>query len=132
MKKRILSVIIGIAVMLSVTIQVSAFTPAVSNGNPSIDDALEILMYLAGMENSVEYDEGEAPTINDALEILMYLAGLSSAFDTVQSWADCAPCNECDYCKNGNPVFTIDPPAEQKVPEVLAAEIMIELPLEVQ
>jgi hypothetical protein len=58
------------------------------NGVVSILDALEILMYLAGLDSVINDNPkshahgritGEAnPTINDALEILMFLAGMDS------------------------------------------------------
>jgi beta-glucanase (GH16 family) len=58
------------------------------NGVVTITDALEILMYLAGMDSALnDLDNfnaaraitgGEKPTISDALEILMYLAGMES------------------------------------------------------
>jgi hypothetical protein len=54
------------------------------DGSITINDALEILKYLAGLENVVEIDE---PTIDDALEILKYLAGLPSAFSESQAEA---------------------------------------------
>jgi hypothetical protein len=57
----------------------------------TINDALEIIVYLAGLDsvldNPASFDAaraitgGASPTINDALEILMYLAGLPSVFD---------------------------------------------------
>jgi hypothetical protein len=60
------------------------------NGVVTITDALEILMYLAGMDSALDQPDnfnaarvitgGEKPTINDALEILMYLAGMESVF----------------------------------------------------
>jgi hypothetical protein len=56
------------------------------NGVVTIVDALEILMYLAGMASALDQPDnfdaaraitgGEKPTIVDALEILMYLAGM--------------------------------------------------------
>ena len=57
------------------------FTPAIAEGNPAIGDALEILMFLAGLPNTVNVSGGTPPTINDVLEILLYLAGLPSVFD---------------------------------------------------
>ena len=64
----------------------------VSGGDEiSIGDALEILKYLAGLDNVIDDDdnalaaaiivdagESTAPTIGDALEILKYLAGLEN------------------------------------------------------
>jgi len=44
------------------------------DGYVTIQDVLEILLKLAGLENKVEYEVG----ISDALEILMFLAGLES------------------------------------------------------
>jgi Leucine-rich repeat (LRR) protein len=54
----------------------------------TILDALEILMYLAGLDSVIEEGNNawfaslitgkDTPTINDALEILMHLAGLES------------------------------------------------------
>jgi hypothetical protein len=44
------------------------------DGAVTITDALEILMYLAGLDSAVDYEA----TISDALEILMYLAGMDS------------------------------------------------------
>ena len=57
------------------------FTPAIAAGNPDIGDALEILMFLAGLPNTVNVSGGTPPTINDVLEVLMKLAGLPSVFD---------------------------------------------------
>jgi Leucine-rich repeat (LRR) protein len=61
------------------------------DGVVTITDALEILMYLAGLsselDNFVNYARalqisgGEKVTISDALEILMYLAGLDSRIE---------------------------------------------------
>jgi hypothetical protein len=61
------------------------------DGKVTITDALEILMYLAGLDSAldilVNFDAaraitgGDNPTINDALEILMHLAGMDSAID---------------------------------------------------
>jgi hypothetical protein len=58
------------------------------DGAVTITDALEILMYLAGMPSELDKPAnfeaarmitgGEKPAITDALEILMYLAGLPS------------------------------------------------------
>jgi hypothetical protein len=42
------------------------------DGSITINDALEILKYLAGLESAVDFEA----TIDDALEILKYLAGL--------------------------------------------------------
>jgi Leucine-rich repeat (LRR) protein len=54
----------------------------------TILDALEILMYLAGLDSVIEEGNNawfaslitgkDTPTINDALEILMHLAGMES------------------------------------------------------
>jgi hypothetical protein len=48
--------------------------PGDVNGDGVVDiqDALEILKYLAGLESVVDFEAD----INDALEILKYLAGL--------------------------------------------------------
>jgi internalin A len=55
------------------------FTPAIADSNPTIEDALEILKYLAGIQNTI--NNGTAsPTIEDALEVLKYLAGIDSVF----------------------------------------------------
>jgi hypothetical protein len=70
----------------------STFVNRVLGNEPvTINEALEILMYLAGMESSIisegnvafyaaRITGGETPTIMDALEILMHLAGLESAY----------------------------------------------------
>jgi hypothetical protein len=57
------------------------FTPAIADGEPSIGDALQILMFLAGLPNNIDVSGGRNPTIDDALQILMKLAGLPSVFD---------------------------------------------------
>jgi hypothetical protein len=58
------------------------------DGYVTITDALEILMFLAGMPSELDKPEnffvasavsgGDKPTINGALEILMFLAGMDS------------------------------------------------------
>jgi arabinogalactan endo-1,4-beta-galactosidase len=65
----------------------------------SILDALEILMFLAGMDSVIDAggdhvraaiiaqprDDRTEPNINDVLEILMHLAGMESELDTLNS-----------------------------------------------
>jgi hypothetical protein len=60
------------------------------NGRITINDALEILKYLAKLESIVNEEPqsflnasivGDSPTINDALEILKHLAKLDSRLD---------------------------------------------------
>jgi endoglucanase len=46
------------------------------DGVITINDALEVLKYLAGLDSAVDFEA----TIDDALEILKYLAGLPSLF----------------------------------------------------
>jgi hypothetical protein len=63
------------------------FGDVTGTGAISIDDALEILKYLAGLDSVIATDPkafnasritGDvAPTISDALEILKYLAGMN-------------------------------------------------------
>jgi hypothetical protein len=58
------------------------------NGTVTINDALEVLKFLAKLTNELEKGEvnyknalltgGEVPNINDALEMLKYLAKLES------------------------------------------------------
>jgi hypothetical protein len=42
----------------------------------SIDEVLEILKYIAGLDNTIEIVDGAEPTIHDALEILKKIAGV--------------------------------------------------------
>jgi hypothetical protein len=58
-----------IARMASETTPQSEFTH-------SIDDVLEILKYIAGLDNTIEIVDGAEPTIHDALEILKKIAGI--------------------------------------------------------
>jgi hypothetical protein len=61
------------------------------NGYLTIIDALEILMFLAGLDSVLDQPAGYnaaravtggvTPSISDALEILMWLAGMNSALD---------------------------------------------------
>jgi hypothetical protein len=60
-------------------------------GEVTIEDALEILKYLAGIDNVIEkggdylkaalITGGDEPTIDDVLEILKYLAGMENRID---------------------------------------------------
>jgi hypothetical protein len=51
------------------------------DGAVTITDALEVLMFLAGLDSVIPEPLGSpsAPTINDALEILMHLAGMRTS-----------------------------------------------------
>jgi hypothetical protein len=51
----------------------------VSFDDITIEDALEILKYLAGID-SIYDDSATPPTIEDALEVLKYLAGMENIF----------------------------------------------------
>jgi hypothetical protein len=104
MKKRILSVLIALAfVFTAIPLTVSANSANTvlrgdvdGDGFVTINDVLEILLYLAGLEGEIitpaginqrAYDAASSITggssieITDALEVLMYLAGLPSVFD---------------------------------------------------
>jgi hypothetical protein len=96
MKKKILSILLAIAIMLTAIPIVSANTTVRKgdiNGDNYITilDALEILKYLAGLDNMLSdpralaaakaINGGDTVTINCVLEILKVLANLPSAFD---------------------------------------------------
>jgi hypothetical protein len=65
--KKLTAILLTLAVVLSFAITVNA-----DNKKATINDALEILMYLAGMDSNAT----PGSTIDDALDILIYLAGL--------------------------------------------------------
>jgi len=65
----------AIAILLTV---VMVFSITASAKSPTIEDALDILMRLAGLPSTASEDA----TIEDVLEILLYLAGLPSVYDT--------------------------------------------------
>jgi len=76
--------------LLRLALRKADFVGRVLAGEPTIEDALEILKYLAGMESVVSDGNvafytacitgGAEPSIADVLEILKHLAGMSSVF----------------------------------------------------
>jgi endoglucanase len=121
MKKKLLSALLITAMMLSIfTVAVTTTTASSTapyrcgdvngDGNISITDALEVLKYLAGLDNVMTtanrnvinqsaFDasrllRGAVPTINDVLEILKKLAGLTSVIDSIN-------CSNCNWCAPG-------------------------------
>jgi len=93
-----------------------------SDGVTDIHDALEILKYLTGLSDKVNYKA----TITDALEVLKFLAGLQSTI----SKADCS----CKLCfvtpatTTAKPPTTTPPPATTTAPPVTTAPIPTETP----
>jgi hypothetical protein len=104
MKKQILSILLVIALTLSVIPIASASTSTSTNQNKkgdingdgyvTIQDALEILKYLAGIESLLDTPAGfnaareilggHAVGINSVLEILKFLAEIPSVFDLTE------------------------------------------------
>jgi endoglucanase len=123
MKRKLISILLMVSMLLSI-FAITA-TQGAASGNAyrcgdvngdgiiTITDALEVLKYLAGLDNVMTnanrqvinqsaFDasrllRGAAPTINDVLEILKKLAGLSNVIDTI----NCASCNWCAPGKGG-------------------------------
>jgi hypothetical protein len=65
--KKLIAIILTLAVVLSFAIAANT-----DDKKATINDALEILMYLAGMDSKA----APGSTIDDALDILIYLAGI--------------------------------------------------------
>jgi hypothetical protein len=82
--KKIIAIILTLAVVLSFTIAANT-----DDKKATITDALEILMYLAGME-SIYDGTGISPTIEDALGVLIYLAGMVDSV-VVPIWSATEP-----------------------------------------
>ncbi|MCL1867035.1 MAG: cellulase family glycosylhydrolase, partial [Oscillospiraceae bacterium] len=125
MKKKLLATLLAVAMVLSVFVLTPVTSSAetsnkcgdvVGNGSITINDALEILKYLAKLESVINTepaakiaatgasrggsiaDKGgldnrgvAVPTINDALEILKHLAKLDSYYKNLS-----CPCDWCD------------------------------------
>jgi Leucine-rich repeat (LRR) protein len=70
-------------VCTAVPLPMPPFTYSIASGNPTITDALEILMFLAELPSDIDIAGGRNPIIDDAIEILIYLAGLPNVFDGV-------------------------------------------------
>jgi len=76
--------------LLRLALQKADFVGRVLAGEPTIEDALEVLKYLAGMDNYLDHNAyafyaacitgGDEPSIADVLEILKHLAGMKSVF----------------------------------------------------
>jgi len=76
--------------LLRLALQKADFVGRVLAGEPTIEDALEVLKYLAGMNNYLDRNVyafyaacitgGDEPSIADVLEILKHLAGMKSVF----------------------------------------------------
>jgi hypothetical protein len=116
--KKIISILLTLAIMLTIIPISAAGNPADfanrcgdvdGNGLVNISDALEILMYLAGLDNAIDNNPRAAgaailaqprnrtlPNINDALIILMRLAGMNTVFASML-------CSETAYCPRCSP-----------------------------
>jgi hypothetical protein len=112
MKKRFLAIICIISILCGLFALTGATTPHKAN----ITDALEILMYLAGMD-SVYDGTGISPTIEDALGVLVYLAGMEETV-TVPIWAVTEP----PVTTTEPPVMTTEPPVTTTEPSVTTTE----------
>jgi len=105
MKNRLLAMLLAVAMVFSITCALpvtaeSAYRLGDVNGDSETDigDALEILKYLADLDNVIDGNDeafkaacitGDEPTIGCVLEILKFLADLESVLDDV--------CDDCGF-----------------------------------
>jgi hypothetical protein len=124
--KKLTAILLTLAMVLSFTIAANT-----DSKKANITDALEILMYLAGMD-SVYDGTGISPTIEDALGVLVYLAGMEETV-TVPIWAVTEPpvtTTEPPGTSSEPPVTTTEPPAATTEPPVTTTEPPVTTPQE--
>jgi hypothetical protein len=109
--KKLIAIILTLAMVLSFTIAANT-----DSKKANITDALEILMYLAGLE-SVYDGTGISPTIEDALGVLVYLAGMVDSV-VVPIWA----VTELPVATTEPPVTTTELPVTTTEPPVTTTE----------